>query len=259
MALVSCPECGRPNVSDTAEACPSCGYGVKNHFLRIQQAEEHRLQMLLNEKNKRQHAEELIRQELARQDAEEAARLEKEKKVQEEQKKEQEDIAKIVVPDKYPLSELLVGILCSTIVVFLFWYLVNDFYNYMRLGAVPWAILFTVLIILALFTLFWWWCFSYRRKLYLMGKENYQKAQRYMYDQRKKDEKMRQFIEESQQRQEEEDFAKYQASFYVCPNCGKRSGRRISAVTKAISAELMGIASDTLGKNYRCDECKYMW
>lgn len=31
MALVKCPECGRENVSDTAEACPNCGYAIKNH------------------------------------------------------------------------------------------------------------------------------------------------------------------------------------------------------------------------------------
>lgn len=27
MALIKCPECGR-NVSDTAKACPGCGYGI---------------------------------------------------------------------------------------------------------------------------------------------------------------------------------------------------------------------------------------
>ena len=32
MALVTCPECGRANVSDTALACPGCGYPVKEHF-----------------------------------------------------------------------------------------------------------------------------------------------------------------------------------------------------------------------------------
>ena len=32
MALITCPECGRENVSDTAQMCPSCGYGIKKHF-----------------------------------------------------------------------------------------------------------------------------------------------------------------------------------------------------------------------------------
>lgn len=39
MALVKCPECGRENVSDSADACPGCGYGVKAHFERIKKEE----------------------------------------------------------------------------------------------------------------------------------------------------------------------------------------------------------------------------
>ena len=40
MALIKCPECGRENVSDSAEACPNCGYGIKAHFERIKKEEE---------------------------------------------------------------------------------------------------------------------------------------------------------------------------------------------------------------------------
>lgn len=36
MALVKCPECGK-EVSDTANACPNCGYGVKAHFDKMKQ------------------------------------------------------------------------------------------------------------------------------------------------------------------------------------------------------------------------------
>lgn len=42
MALVKCPECGRENVSDNAEACPECGYGIKVHFDKIKKTEEKR-------------------------------------------------------------------------------------------------------------------------------------------------------------------------------------------------------------------------
>lgn len=35
MALVTCPECGREKVSDTALACPGCGYAIKEHFEKI--------------------------------------------------------------------------------------------------------------------------------------------------------------------------------------------------------------------------------
>lgn len=34
MALIKCPECGKENVSDTALACPNCGYAIKKHFNR---------------------------------------------------------------------------------------------------------------------------------------------------------------------------------------------------------------------------------
>lgn len=34
MALVKCPECGRENVSDSAEMCPDCGYGIKTHLIK---------------------------------------------------------------------------------------------------------------------------------------------------------------------------------------------------------------------------------
>ena len=35
MALITCPECGRKNVSDMAEACPSCGYPINESSVEI--------------------------------------------------------------------------------------------------------------------------------------------------------------------------------------------------------------------------------
>ena len=35
MALIKCPECGRENVSDSAESCPDCGYGIKAYFEQL--------------------------------------------------------------------------------------------------------------------------------------------------------------------------------------------------------------------------------
>lgn len=40
MALIKCPECGRDNVSNTAESCPNCGYSIKNHFERLEQEKQ---------------------------------------------------------------------------------------------------------------------------------------------------------------------------------------------------------------------------
>lgn len=41
MALVKCPECGRENVSDTAEACPNCGFNIKLYYEQRRKTEEH--------------------------------------------------------------------------------------------------------------------------------------------------------------------------------------------------------------------------
>ena len=32
MALVKCPECGREKVSDSAEACPDCGFNIRKYY-----------------------------------------------------------------------------------------------------------------------------------------------------------------------------------------------------------------------------------
>lgn len=49
MALINCPECGKENVSDSAEACPNCGYGIKAHFEKIKQDGEQERQNKLAE------------------------------------------------------------------------------------------------------------------------------------------------------------------------------------------------------------------
>ena len=40
MALINCPECGREKVSDNAEMCPGCGYGIKAHYARLKEEAE---------------------------------------------------------------------------------------------------------------------------------------------------------------------------------------------------------------------------
>ena len=72
MALIKCPECGKEKVSDTAEACPDCGYGIRVYFDKI------KLEELQREKNERE------RKELERKTKEiEAAKMETKMKRQE--------------------------------------------------------------------------------------------------------------------------------------------------------------------------------
>ena len=45
-----------------------------------------------------------------------------------------------------------------------------------------------------------------------------------------------------------------------CPNCGASfSTEKISALKRGTSVAVWGLASNTIGKQYRCNKCGYMW
>lgn len=46
---------------------------------------------------------------------------------------------------------------------------------------------------------------------------------------------------------------------YKCPNCGMHAGHKINTVNKAVSVSVLGLASDKIGKTYKCENCGYMW
>lgn len=80
MALVKCPECGREKVSDSAEACPDCGYGIKVHYEKLRYEEE---QKIIEEKRQKEKLAELVKQK----ENEEKQCVEKEQKWQVKKKK----------------------------------------------------------------------------------------------------------------------------------------------------------------------------
>ncbi len=90
MALVKCPECGREKVSNSAEACPDCGYGIKAHFKKVRQEEE--------ERRKKEELHKL----------EEKRRKEREELEEERAKEEQAMLDSIPAPQKpFPWQPLL--------------------------------------------------------------------------------------------------------------------------------------------------------
>ena len=44
-----------------------------------------------------------------------------------------------------------------------------------------------------------------------------------------------------------------------CPVCNSHNTKRISMISRGISVELMGLASDSIGKQYICMSCKHKW
>lgn len=52
MALINCPECGKENVSDSAESCPNCGYNIKRYYDKEKLQEQLRLKRVALEEQK---------------------------------------------------------------------------------------------------------------------------------------------------------------------------------------------------------------
>ncbi len=46
---------------------------------------------------------------------------------------------------------------------------------------------------------------------------------------------------------------------YKCPNCGKFAGHPIGVIDKGFSIGTLGLASNKVGKTYKCENCGYMW
>lgn len=44
-----------------------------------------------------------------------------------------------------------------------------------------------------------------------------------------------------------------------CPNCGQENVHKISTTSRAVSVGMVGLASDKIGKTYKCPKCGYMW
>lgn len=44
-----------------------------------------------------------------------------------------------------------------------------------------------------------------------------------------------------------------------CPNCGQENVKYISTASRAISVGTVGLASNKIGKTYKCPKCGYMW
>lgn len=66
------------------------------------------------------------------------------------------------------------------------------------------------------------------------------------------------FKKEVGELQKQEEYKKMHGG-YKCPSCGMMAGHKIGTISKSTSIGLLGMASDKLGKTYKCENCKYMW
>ncbi len=65
--------------------------------------------------------------------------------------------------------------------------------------------------------------------------------------------------QQAQRLAEDKAAKQYNHYKYKCPMCQSNRIITISTAKKVISTEAFGLASKTIGKNYRCNDCDYIW
>lgn len=226
MALIKCPECGREKVSDTAEACPDCGYGIKAHFYRIKQEKE-REEQRKNEELEKQRAE------------------------VEAKKREEERIKSVPRPSKPRISFL--GLLIGGLVCWLGscqvntdeWERKQSMLNHEG-DPVFYGWLFLIVGIGII-------CFI----IYLFVKQ----IERYSLAQTDFEEYQRQIIKEqdaalASAQAAEVARAREAAMKPECPYCHTHNTSKITATSKAVDIAMFGVLGEKKYYQWHCNNCK---
>lgn len=231
--LVKCPECGRENVSDKAEACPGCGYNVREHYEKIhdQENEEKELEQWL------------LEQEKEKEEQERQWRKEEKKREQEEYERRLQNIPMPKKPKFFDPSNnilLIIGIVFDGFgLFFLIFDIVTDSFEEMGFETVA------ILIIGSIFLLGGLYIYNNKKNDYYRAVENFDK---YRHEELYK-----------KMKREEESLKQQSHTIVICPNCGSANTCRISMLDRVISDTMVGRASPYLGKSYQCRDCRYKW
>lgn len=240
MALIKCPECGKENISDSATTCPFCGYGIKEHFDLINQKEA------FDEKKQKDR-----------------------EKIQKQYEDELQRINKMYHPSKpswiatifkrinwifVPASFLtLLMILC---IILSFCGIAEEIDFWIFFGAAFFG-----------FIAFATW--KIIKDEYDRALDKYENWDTYIerlkndatnqYDTRINDLESRKFEAQTSVTPSETVPIPRPTYGLKCPVCGSSNVKRISNTSRAISVELMGLASLKIAKQYQCKDCKHMW
>lgn len=236
MALIKCPECGREKVSDTAEMCPDCGYGIKAHFERLHLEEESEKKKELQEKIR-------IEAEKAKQRADAEA-----KRVNNERVK---GIPKPNKPKISLLGLLIGGIICLIGSCQLRTDDLDREYSISHGNGDPifygWFFLIVGIAVLC----FVIYIFLKQKERYNLAETDFSAYQNMV---------MKERIEqaENMKRQAEAERIRRENA-PKCPMCNSINIEKISTTSRAISVATVGLASGKIGKQYKCKNCKHMW
>ena len=253
MSLINCPNCGRPNVSDSAENCPECNYNIKAHFEEIKRKQkEFEEQKIIEEQRKQKEIEQKAEEEkqiecpechesfsaklptcpncgLSINDNENIKRLNEINRLEK------------IVKQKRDIKNFLF--------IFLFFLIASIFFlkGYFN-GHDSFSGTFAGLSSVFTFLCFIGFAisisehFENQSKLKL-AKEDYDK-----YLEQKKEAQIQAELASIEKHQKYLNNAQ-------CPYCHSRNTKKISTASRATSVALTGIASKKIGKQWHCNDC----
>lgn len=240
MALIKCPECGRENVSDSAEMCPACGYGIKAHF---KQLEEDRVKAKIEEEFKQECKRQ---QELT-------------------QKVIDANAQNIDLPTTRPFMN-------GWLLFSLFWMVLLVLFLLVQMKIIGDGSNAILWIVFSLF--FFIITYSYGRSKLINERELYDKYKYQPEEYKRQLAKLRgitqmeykeinqKLVEERKdlpELQKEIDKIKQNKHIIRCPICGSADVKKISTASRATSVAMFGLASSKIGKQYECKNCKHKW
>lgn len=247
MALINCPECGKSDVSSNATQCPKCGYNIREHF------------ELIEKQKQKQLAEEKKQAEIYK----------KIKDVNDRRNAEIEEIRKSPLPVQpkffsilFDLGEMgcATTIVCGISLLFFIGAIVCFATDKSGMGV--------FLMLLSLVSFIWY--MAYEIAHYIEKTKEYENIVKdfnaYKEEQikpinEKYDEKIKnlktygteynphkiRIAPQSQQAQPK------------CPTCGSTNVSKISTLNRGASVYALGLASNKIGKQFKCGKCGYMW
>lgn len=257
MALVKCPECGKEKVSDTALACPECGYAIKNHFKQLEADRQRLLKIQSIEKEKKEREEQDLQKkkeyENRLQNDPDFAEQVRQKELEEAQNKLKEAqaykenlIKQLEEKRESEIKSKTKGVIWSIVWTIICMWSVGASKD----GSLGWFI------VIALFFAAGGWIMLF------LSKGSVEQMSRDIEIASKSVEEYQQIVErrrEYAKAQVEKNRAIQAAKHPKCPNCGSTNTERISTASRTVSVATVGLASGKIGKQYRCKNCKHMW
>ena len=271
MALVTCPECGRKNVSDSAVACPDCGFGIREYYTNIkeqQQKEEKEKEYRERAQSVTQSLEDDIKKHqarraeiLAQKEAQEKEKSNSKSQTDQETKYDREQLEKKMIEQNRieaarKKQEQIIEQLRKKHRDFKILSIVFAICGIASIvQMIVYGFVYMPSLLISIFILFLDF-FFYR--ITNETKNDLEIAEKSFAE----------YVKVIQQRAAEEEKRKAEEARkrelelmknVPCPVCGSRNTYRIDTLDRATSVAIFGLASGKIGKQYQCRDCKHMW